>query len=75
MKDADAVRRTTTWWPSDLGVMVLEVAIPVALLNFLGLLAGVWLPQWASLACSVWALLVLQFGPILVPKVREIEEE
>jgi hypothetical protein len=68
---ANAVRRTTRPWLSDLDLLVVEIAVPMALVNLvsvltmMGWLSASWLPQWLSVACSVWIALVLYCGPVL----------
>ena len=75
---ADTVRRTTRSGLSDLARLVLEIAVPVALVNLVGALALMgWLsissilPQCLSVACSVWVVLVLHSGPLLAPTPRK----
>ncbi len=68
---ADAVRRTTRSGLSDLGLLVLEIAVPMALVNLVSVLtmagwfSASWLLQWLSAACSAWIALVLYCGPVL----------
>ena len=67
-----------------LALLVLEIVIPVPLINLVDILtiAG-YLPEfyilnsslyeWSLVACAVWALLVLNWGPFLAPDSSERE--
>ena len=65
---------------SDLVLLVLEVAVPIAVVNLIaGLMSAgrvsalsvVRIPfyDWATAGCAVWALLVLNRGPLKVARI------
>ena len=77
--EAGAARRRNKPGLSDLAVLAIEIAVPVAFVNLVGVLTMMgWLSplsilnipvyDWSPVVCAVWMLLVLHYGSLLAPK-------
>lgn len=77
--EAGAARRRSKPVLSDLAVLAIEIAVPVAFVNLVGVLTMMgWLSafsilnipvyDWSPVVCAVWVLLVLHYGPLFAPK-------
>jgi hypothetical protein len=81
-RETGVERHTRRPLRGDLVLLVLEILIPVALVNLIDVLTIVgYLPELyilnvpfyesSMVACGVWAFLVLNYGPFLAPKPTE----
>jgi hypothetical protein len=77
--EAGAARRRIKPVLSDLAVLAIEIAVPLAFVNLVGALTmmgwrsafsilNIPVYDWSPVVCAVWVLLVLHYGPLFAPK-------